>query len=202
MVPLTRALCIDIWPLTSGVPITDSQQHLRQPLLHLERVPRSWHTIGRTSPHMQEPLVPSAKSDSSVSPKPPSSTIAMEAREGRPGNAFACERCKEPEKLHALLLTISGRKHKVRCVPSDTASVCQRYVFPALYRALGITRASDVRKHASSASNMLHVEDQQSPGQMGKRPTRCATLTRSWTKYPPSWRQWHRSQLYSRHCHR
>ncbi|KAJ4985896.1 hypothetical protein SVAN01_08585 [Stagonosporopsis vannaccii] len=61
---------------------------------------------------MQEPMMPSsAKSDSSVSPKPRSSTIAMEAREGRSGNAFACERC---------------RKHKVRCVPSDTASVCQR----------------------------------------------------------------------------
>ncbi|USP73552.1 uncharacterized protein yc1106_00826 [Curvularia clavata] len=35
----------------------------------------------------------------------------MEAREGRIGNAFACERC---------------RKHKVRCVPSDTPSICQR----------------------------------------------------------------------------
>ncbi|PSN69489.1 hypothetical protein BS50DRAFT_343053 [Corynespora cassiicola Philippines] len=35
----------------------------------------------------------------------------MEAREGRIGNAFACERC---------------RKHKVRCVPSETAGLCQR----------------------------------------------------------------------------
>ncbi|KAF1843331.1 uncharacterized protein K460DRAFT_357075 [Cucurbitaria berberidis CBS 394.84] len=35
----------------------------------------------------------------------------MEAREGRAGNAFACERC---------------RKHKVRCVPSGTAGICQR----------------------------------------------------------------------------
>ncbi|KAF2637578.1 hypothetical protein P280DRAFT_492426 [Massarina eburnea CBS 473.64] len=35
----------------------------------------------------------------------------MDAREGRPGNAFACERC---------------RKHKVRCVPSGTATICQR----------------------------------------------------------------------------
>jgi hypothetical protein len=42
-----------------------------------------------------------------------SSTLIMEVREGRVGNAFACERC---------------RKHKVRCVPSDTASLCQRYV--------------------------------------------------------------------------
>jgi hypothetical protein len=82
--------------------------------------------------------VPSAKSDSSVSPKPHSSTVAMEAREGRSGNAFACERC---------------RKHKVRCVPSDTASVCQRYVFPELFRILGITRAPDARRHASSASS-------------------------------------------------
>ncbi|KAF9694004.1 hypothetical protein EKO04_007848 [Ascochyta lentis] len=60
---------------------------------------------------MQEPLVPSANSESSVSPKPHSSTTIMEAKEGRSGNAFACERC---------------RKHKVRCVPSDAASVCQR----------------------------------------------------------------------------
>ncbi|KAF2996683.1 hypothetical protein E8E13_004602 [Curvularia kusanoi] len=67
--------------------------------------------IGRTSPHMQEPLVPSVPSATSMSPKPHSFTTAMEAREGRSGNAFACERC---------------RKHKVRCVPSDTASVCQR----------------------------------------------------------------------------
>ncbi|KAF2111098.1 hypothetical protein BDV96DRAFT_614888 [Lophiotrema nucula] len=46
-------------------------------------------------------------------PTPPSSSsiVAMEAREGRIGNAFACERC---------------RKHKVRCVPSDTAGICQR----------------------------------------------------------------------------
>ncbi|KAF2475764.1 uncharacterized protein BDR25DRAFT_322237 [Lindgomyces ingoldianus] len=35
----------------------------------------------------------------------------MEVREGRIGNAFACERC---------------RKHKVRCVPSDTQGICQR----------------------------------------------------------------------------
>ncbi|KAF1968204.1 hypothetical protein BU23DRAFT_572572 [Bimuria novae-zelandiae CBS 107.79] len=35
----------------------------------------------------------------------------MEAREGRIGNAFACERC---------------RKHKVRCVPSEAAGICQR----------------------------------------------------------------------------
>jgi hypothetical protein len=46
-------------------------------------------------------------------PNPPITMITMEAREGRIGNAFACERC---------------RKHKVRCVPSDTASVCQRSV--------------------------------------------------------------------------
>jgi hypothetical protein len=97
--------------------------------------------------------VPSAKSDSSVSPKPHSSTVAMEAREGRSGNAFACERCKEPAKLHAPLLTSTGRKHKVRCVPSDTASVCQRYVFPELFRILGITRAPDARRHGSSASS-------------------------------------------------
>lgn len=75
---------------------------------------------------MQEPVVPSATSESSVSPKPHSSTVAMEGREGRSGNAFACERCKEPAELHAHNLTSTGRKHKVRCVPSDTASVCQR----------------------------------------------------------------------------
>ncbi|KAH7121030.1 hypothetical protein B0J11DRAFT_55299 [Dendryphion nanum] len=35
----------------------------------------------------------------------------MEVKEGRIGNAFACERC---------------RKHKVRCVPSEFPSLCQR----------------------------------------------------------------------------
>ncbi|KAH7359544.1 hypothetical protein BKA66DRAFT_427335 [Pyrenochaeta sp. MPI-SDFR-AT-0127] len=45
------------------------------------------------------------------SPVPASSILTMEAREGRTGNAFACERC---------------RKHKVRCVPSETAGICQR----------------------------------------------------------------------------
>ncbi|KAF2012929.1 hypothetical protein BU24DRAFT_465278 [Aaosphaeria arxii CBS 175.79] len=35
----------------------------------------------------------------------------MDAKEGRIGNAFACERC---------------RKHKVRCVPSETTGLCQR----------------------------------------------------------------------------
>ncbi|KAL6710963.1 hypothetical protein ACN47E_006838 [Coniothyrium glycines] len=44
-------------------------------------------------------------------PKLTSPIATVEVREGRVGNAFACERC---------------RKHKVRCVPSDTASVCQR----------------------------------------------------------------------------
>ncbi|KAF2877566.1 hypothetical protein BDV95DRAFT_480890 [Massariosphaeria phaeospora] len=44
-------------------------------------------------------------------PQPPPSAVTMEARESRIGNAFACERC---------------RKHKVRCVPSDTAGICQR----------------------------------------------------------------------------
>lgn len=119
----------------------------------LERDPESWHRIGRASPHMQDPVVPSAMRDSSVSPKPHSSTIAMEAREGRSGNAFACERCKKPPNQHAPFLTLTGRKHKVRCVPSDTASVCQRCVFPALFRTLGLTRASDARRHASSASS-------------------------------------------------
>ncbi|KAF2035311.1 hypothetical protein EK21DRAFT_54797 [Setomelanomma holmii] len=49
--------------------------------------------------------------ESPRSPKLASSIATMEAREGRIGNAFACERC---------------RKHKVRCVPSDTANICQR----------------------------------------------------------------------------
>ncbi|KAF1998812.1 hypothetical protein P154DRAFT_244687 [Amniculicola lignicola CBS 123094] len=44
-------------------------------------------------------------------PPSPRPIIAMEVREGRIGNAFACERC---------------RKHKVRCVPSDTTGICQR----------------------------------------------------------------------------
>ncbi|OAL03496.1 hypothetical protein IQ06DRAFT_108134 [Phaeosphaeriaceae sp. SRC1lsM3a] len=52
-----------------------------------------------------------ADRESPRSPKPTSSIFTMEAREGRIGNAFACERC---------------RKHKVRCVPSDTAGLCQR----------------------------------------------------------------------------
>ncbi|KAF1832571.1 hypothetical protein BDW02DRAFT_502728 [Decorospora gaudefroyi] len=51
------------------------------------------------------------ETDGSLSPRTASSAPSMEAREGRIGNAFACERC---------------RKHKVRCVPSDTASICQR----------------------------------------------------------------------------
>lgn len=63
-----------------------------------------------------------------VSEPPSSSHLAMDAREGRIGNAFACERC---------------RKHKVRCVPSDTPSSCQRYVEPLRQCTgpLGITRA-------------------------------------------------------------
>ena len=118
---------IEISSSTSGAPIIQRLESASPP--HLKPVPNSWHMIGRTSPHMQESLVPSATSDSSVSPKPHSSTIIMEAREGRSGNAFACERCKRPTKLCAHFLTLTGRKHKVRCVPSDTASICQRYVF-------------------------------------------------------------------------
>ncbi|KAF2125014.1 hypothetical protein P153DRAFT_300614 [Dothidotthia symphoricarpi CBS 119687] len=45
------------------------------------------------------------------SPEPSIFIFTMDAREGRIGNSFACERC---------------RKHKVRCVPSDIASICQR----------------------------------------------------------------------------
>lgn len=191
-----------IWPPASGT-ITDHSTCVSLLHLPLHLVPNSWHMIG-ISPHMmQEPLMPSsAKGDSSVSPKPHSSTIAMEAREGRSGNAFACERCKQLIQLHAHPLTSTGRKHKVRCVPSDTASVCQRYVFPALFRTLGITRAPDARKHELSASSMLHAEGQPNPGQMGRRPTRCATSTRSWTKYLPLWRPWHRSQSSSPRCRR
>lgn len=61
-------------------------------------------------PHMR---ADAAKADTfPVGSEPPSnSNFAMDTREGRVGNAFACERC---------------RKHKVRCVPSDTASLCQR----------------------------------------------------------------------------
>ncbi|KAF2824409.1 hypothetical protein CC86DRAFT_55207 [Ophiobolus disseminans] len=53
----------------------------------------------------------SDRGDSPRSPRPTNSIFAMESREGRIGNAFACERC---------------RKHKVRCVPSDTSGICQR----------------------------------------------------------------------------
>ncbi|KAI8938400.1 hypothetical protein NX059_004296 [Plenodomus lindquistii] len=60
-------------------------------------------------PHMR---ADAAKADTSpVSEPRSSSSFAMDTREGRVGNAFACERC---------------RKHKVRCVPSDTANLCQR----------------------------------------------------------------------------
>ncbi|KAH8729062.1 hypothetical protein GQ44DRAFT_701503 [Phaeosphaeriaceae sp. PMI808] len=59
--------------------------------------------------HMQQPA--DCDRESPRSPKPAGSIITMEAREGRIGNAFACERC---------------RKHKVRCVPSDLANICQR----------------------------------------------------------------------------
>ncbi|EUC36546.1 hypothetical protein COCCADRAFT_87763 [Bipolaris zeicola 26-R-13] len=51
------------------------------------------------------------ETDGSPSPKSASLAPIMDVREGRIGNAFACERC---------------RKHKVRCVPSDTPSICQR----------------------------------------------------------------------------
>lgn len=154
MSSLTCGSRVVICTSTSSAPTT---QRLVPPLPHTQSLsPKSWHMIGRTSPQ--------ATSGSSVSPRPHSSTAAMEAREGRSGNAFACERCKETSHFHAPVLTSKGRKHKVRCVPSDTASVCQRYVFPVLFRHLGVTRASDVRKHASNASNTSHAEDQQNPG--------------------------------------
>ncbi|KAF7682317.1 hypothetical protein GT037_001293 [Alternaria burnsii] len=51
------------------------------------------------------------EADGSPSPRTANSVPAMDAKEGRIGNAFACERC---------------RKHKVRCVPSDTPAICQR----------------------------------------------------------------------------
>lgn len=57
------------------------------------------------------------ETDGSPSPKSASLAPIMDVREGRIGNAFACERC---------------RKHKVRCVPSDTPSICQRYVDSSL----------------------------------------------------------------------
>ncbi|KAF1913150.1 hypothetical protein BDU57DRAFT_532236 [Ampelomyces quisqualis] len=58
---------------------------------------------------MHQPADPDRESPKS--PGPAASIFTMDAREGRPGNAFACERC---------------RKHKVRCVASDTAGLCQR----------------------------------------------------------------------------
>jgi hypothetical protein len=70
------------------------------------------------------------RGESPRSPQPANSFFTMEgkeAKEGRIGNAFACERC---------------RKHKVRCVPSDTSGVCQRYVVRDVkVFALGLTRA-------------------------------------------------------------
>jgi hypothetical protein len=75
---------------------------------------------------MHEP-VESGRGRSPGSPKSAGLIFNMdgkEAREGRVGNAFACERC---------------RKHKVRCVPSDTSGTCQRYVFGMYGAPFGLT---------------------------------------------------------------
>jgi hypothetical protein len=84
--------------------------------------------------------------ESPTSPKPMSSIMTMEAREGRIGNAFACERC---------------RKHKVRCVPSDTTGICQRYVLGTCGGSTRDNTCPDARKQESTASNMLRAGDQQ-----------------------------------------
>ncbi|PVH98082.1 hypothetical protein DM02DRAFT_531897 [Periconia macrospinosa] len=60
-------------------------------------------------PHHTAPATATATTSDAVASS--SSSVAMEAKEGRSGNAFACERC---------------RKHKVRCVPSAAAGICQR----------------------------------------------------------------------------
>jgi hypothetical protein len=65
-------------------------------------------------PHMSA----QPEADGSPSPRIAKSVPAMDAKEGRIGNAFACERC---------------RKHKVRCVPSDTPAICQRFVYPTVF---------------------------------------------------------------------
>ena len=62
-------------------------------------------------PHMSATATAQPETDGSPSPKTASLATTMDPREGRIGNAFACERC---------------RKHKVRCVPSDTPTICQR----------------------------------------------------------------------------
>jgi hypothetical protein len=70
---------------------------------------RPWH-IG-LSPHTYTRTP-------TTSPGAASFILTMESREGRAGNAFACQRC---------------RQHKVRCVPSDTTGICQRYLCFSAY---------------------------------------------------------------------
>ena len=62
--------------------------------------PRTWHMIGL--PHMSANAQP--ETDASPSPTTTGASSSMETKEGRIGNAFACERC---------------RKHKVRPTSSD-----------------------------------------------------------------------------------
>lgn len=136
-------------------------------------------------PHMQHQ--PGAEADEPPkSPGPTSSIFTMEAREGRIGNAFACERC---------------RKHKVRCVPSDTAGICQRYVSRDVSLHSGDT-CTGARRRELSVSNMLREEDQQRQGAaMDSQRIGCATSTRSSISCRPSSRLWHHRLSHSLHCH-
>ncbi|KAH3983121.1 hypothetical protein HBI56_147650 [Parastagonospora nodorum] len=109
-VPFFHATCSD--------PSSDrNRQRGRLSGVSLWRVHRSFNShlkpaLGVCSdfPTMHQPA-DTDREEAPRSPKPANSIFTMEAREGRIGNAFACERC---------------RKHKVRCVPSDTAGLCQR----------------------------------------------------------------------------
>jgi hypothetical protein len=88
------------------------------PVLEEQFTPQAGPGIAFGLPHtMHQPA--DTDRDSPRSPKPTSSIFTMEAREGRIGNSFACERC---------------RKHKVRCVPSDTTGLCQRYGHREMWR--------------------------------------------------------------------
>jgi hypothetical protein len=119
----------------------------------------------RTSPHtMHQPA--DADRDFPRSPKPANSLFTMESREGRIGNAFACERC---------------RKHKVRCVPSDTTGICQRYVSRECGGPTRDDTCIDARKQESNASNMLRADGQQNRGASLHHQVDCATMIRSST---------------------
>jgi hypothetical protein len=115
-------------------------------ILGMLRLPHQSSTASASE--LEPPSAPSA-----------ATAAAMDAREGRIGNAFACERC---------------RKHKVRCVPSDAPSLCQRYVVCIrvhLYYPTRHNTCSGVKRPESSASSMLRDADHQNPGSPDRRQT-------------------------------